>query len=181
MLIKRRKNLLSTLWQLNGSSFEQTWIPFMHPRMHCGRFGWNWPSGSGEEDFYILLFRNHLPLEKGRALHLYKLQCPSPKDVLCHVWLKLNLWFLRIRFFLISSMYFYYFTIISLGKGWGPSFEQTWNPFTQGWIVPSLVEIDPVVLEKTWKCDKFTTTTTMMDNDGQQTNCDQKSSLEPLA
>ena len=33
-------------------------------------------------------------------------------------------------------------------KGWCSSFEQTWIPFTQGCFVPSLVEIDPVVLEK---------------------------------
>ena len=35
-----------------------------------------------------------------------------------------------------------------LWKGRGPSFEQTWIPFTQGCSVPSLVEIGPVVLEK---------------------------------
>ena len=38
-------------------------------------------------------------------------------------------------------------------EGRGPSFEQTWIPFTQGSFVPSLVEIGPVVLEKMkmWK------------------------------
>ena len=30
----------------------------------------------------------------------------------------------------------------------GSWFEQTWIPFTQGWFVPSLIEIGPVVLEK---------------------------------
>ena len=40
----------------------------------------------------------------------------------------------------------------------GSSFEQTWITFIQGCIVPSLVEIGPVVLEK--KIKKFTTTTT---------------------
>ena len=45
----------------------------LHPRMHCAKFGWNWLSGSGEEDFFnfvnvFSLFRNYLPLEKGRAL-----------------------------------------------------------------------------------------------------------------
>ena len=29
--------------------FEQTWIP-SNPRMLCSKFGWNWPSGSAEED-----------------------------------------------------------------------------------------------------------------------------------
>ena len=28
VLIKRRKNPISTLWEFNGSSFEQTWILF---------------------------------------------------------------------------------------------------------------------------------------------------------
>ena len=38
---------------------------------------------------------------------------------------------------LISSMYFHYFiiTCISPWKRAGPFFEQTWIPFTQGWIV----------------------------------------------
>ena len=47
----------------------------------------------------FLLFRNYLSLEKGRALHLQKLESPSPKDALCQVWLKLVQWFWRRRFF----------------------------------------------------------------------------------
>ena len=45
--------------------------------------------------FYVnvfSLFRNYLPLEKGEALHLKKLESPSPKDTLCQVWLKLAQW-----------------------------------------------------------------------------------------
>ena len=38
------KKTLSTLWELNGSSFDQTWT------MLCAKFGSNWPSGFGEED-----------------------------------------------------------------------------------------------------------------------------------
>ena len=26
-----------------------------HPRMPCAKFSWNWPSGSGEEDFYFAI------------------------------------------------------------------------------------------------------------------------------
>ena len=41
------------------------------------------------------------------------------------------------------------FSLLSpLGKGHGPSFEQTWFPITQGCFVPSLVEIGSVVLKK---------------------------------
>ena len=114
-------------------------------------FGWNWPSGSGEEDFLILsmilLFRNYLPLKKGGALHLNKLESSLPKDTLCQVWLILATWFLRGRFFLISSIYFRNY-LPYLGIEQGPSFEQTWIPFTQECFVPSLFEIGPVVLEK---------------------------------
>ena len=49
-------------------------------------------------------------------------------------------------------MYFYFLVIISPpGKGWDPSFEQTWIPFTKEYFVPSLVEIGPLVLEKIFK------------------------------
>ena len=43
------------------------------------------------------LFRNYLPLEKYRALHLNKLQSPLSKDALCQVWLKLAQRFWRRR------------------------------------------------------------------------------------
>ena len=76
----------------------------LYPRILCAKFGWNWFSGSGEEDFFnsvnvFSLFRNYLPLEKGRTLYLNKLESPSPKDALCQVWLKLAQWFWRRRFF----------------------------------------------------------------------------------
>ena len=134
----------------------------IHPRMLCAKFGWNWPSGSGGEDFLISsmnfcyfliispwkrigpfiwtklnplhpkllcakfgwnmgewfwrrrflnfvnvfsLFRNYLPSEKGGALHLKKLESPSPKDALFQVWLKLAQLFRRRRFFKISSFF----------------------------------------------------------------------------
>ena len=61
--------------------------------------------------FPISLFHNYLPLEKGWALHLKKLECSSPKEALCQVWLKLDKWFWRRRFFNLS-MYLRYFVII---------------------------------------------------------------------
>jgi hypothetical protein len=41
------------------------------------------------------LFRYYLPLKKVSPLHLNNLESPSPKDDLCHVWLKLAQWFWR--------------------------------------------------------------------------------------
>ena len=43
------------------------------------------------------LFLYYIPLGKGRALHLNKLEFPIPKDALYQVWLKLVQWFLRRR------------------------------------------------------------------------------------
>ena len=46
----------------------------------------------------LSLFPYYLPLEKGGALNLNKLEFPFPKNALCQVWLKLVLWFLRTWF-----------------------------------------------------------------------------------
>ena len=96
------------------------WNPH-HPKMLCAKFGWNWLIDSGEFYFKIsvnvfTLFRNYLPLEKGVTLYFNKFESPLPREALCQVWLKLTQWFYR---FLISSMYFRYFLIISSSKrGW---------------------------------------------------------------
>ena len=42
-----------------------------------------------------LLFYYYVPLKKGVALHLTKLESPLPKDALSQVWLKLAQWFWR--------------------------------------------------------------------------------------
>ena len=59
-------------------------------------------------------------------------------------------------------MYFRYFVNSSLGKRWGPSFEQIWFPLAQECSVPSLVEVGLVVLEKKMQMWK------VYDNDGQK-------------
>ena len=128
--------------------------------------GWNRPSGSGEEDFFkpvnvILQFHYYLPLEKGVAFHLNKLESPFSKDDLCQDWLKLAQWFGED--FQNLPMYLSLFHNHLPLKGAGPSFEQTWIPITQGCFMPSLVKIGPVILwpRRRWKCEKFTRTTMM--------------------
>ena len=128
----------------------------LHPRKLWAKIGWNWPSGFGEEEFLISsmnfsLLRNYLPLEKGRAGHLNKLEYPSLKDALGQVWLKLAQWFWRRRFFYVVNVFFAFSKLFPLCKGQGPSFEQNWIPITQLCFVSSLVEIGPVVLEKKMK------------------------------
>ena len=78
------------------------------------------------------------------VLHLNKLESPSHKDALCQVCLKLaqRLW--RWRFFLISSMHFRYFVVISPWKKAGAFIWTNLNPLYPrmlcakfGWNWPS--------------------------------------------
>ena len=67
------------------------------------------------------LFRNYLPLEKGRVLHLCKLESPSPKDALCQVWLKAAQLFSRRRFlnlFNVFSLFHNYLHCAKFGRNW---------------------------------------------------------------
>ena len=150
----------------------------LHHRMHCDKFGWNWLSGSGKEDFKTSsMYFGYFVI-----ISPWILNPPSSKDALCQVWSKLAQKFFKrfLNFINVFSLFCNYmylsmekggvwsklarwfwarflnfinvfslFLLLSpLGKGWGPSFVQTWIPFTQGYFVPSLVEISPVVLEK---------------------------------
>ena len=145
----------------------------LHPRMFCAKIGWNWLSGSGEEDFLIL-----------SMCFLYSIIIPPWKRAGPFIWTNLNPlhprmlcakfgwnWhsgsgeedFLKFN----SSMYFQYFVNISPWKRAGPFIWTNFNPLTQGLFVPCLVEIGPVVLEKKMKMWK------VYDNDdGQGINFD---------
>ena len=70
----------------------------------------------------------------------------SLKDALCQVLMKLAHCFFNLChcIFAISKLF-------PLEKGRGSSFVQTRIPITQGYIVPSLVEIGPMVLGKKMK------------------------------
>ena len=60
---------------------------------------------------------NYLSLEKSRALHLNKLESPSPKDALCQDWLKLALWFWRRRFLNFVNVFSLFRNYLPLEKG----------------------------------------------------------------
>ena len=67
------------------------------------------------------IFRNYLPLEKGGALHLNKLESPSPKDALYEDWLKLAQWFWRRGFLNFVNVFSLFRNYLPL-KMAGPSF-----------------------------------------------------------
>ena len=80
------------------------------------------------------------------ALKLKKIEFHLPKNTLCHVWLKLAEQFRRR---LSNFLYIFNFLLLSPLRKLVRSF--IWKkliPLTQGCSVPSLVEIDLVVLEK---------------------------------
>ena len=84
----------------NGFIWKKKLNP-LYPKRLCAKFDSEWPSGSWEEGFFFIflnvfsLFGYYLPLEKRMALHLNKLQFPTPKYDLCPFWLKLVQWFWR--------------------------------------------------------------------------------------
>ena len=64
------------------------------------------------------LFRYYLSIEKVVALHLNKLESPSPKDALCQVWLKLALWDLRKRYLFIANVFSLFRNYFPLKRAW---------------------------------------------------------------
>ena len=76
-----------------------------------------------------------------------KLEFPIPKDKLCIIWLKLAQWFWRRSFFKFVNV-FSQFRNYPLEKGGTLHLNKLEFPFTQEYLVPSFVEIGPVVLEK---------------------------------
>ena len=65
------------------------------------------------------------PWKRMGALHLNKLESPSPKDALCQVWLKLAQWFWRRRYLNFVNVFSLFRNYLPLEKDGGPSFEQT--------------------------------------------------------
>ena len=65
---------------------------------------------------YLSQFRYSHLLEKGVALHLNKLECPSPKDALLQDWLKLDRWFWRWRFFNFVNVFLLFCYYLPLEK-----------------------------------------------------------------
>ena len=123
----------------------------LHWRMYCAKSVWNRSSGSGEEDFLnsvnVLMLLNYylflgLGLSFNQSWNLITQECfvPSLFEIDKMV-LEKKIFEFHPRIFKISSL-------SPLDKERDPLYVQTWIPFTQRCIVPSLVQIGPVVLER---------------------------------
>ena len=116
-------------WKRAGP-FIWTNLNPLHPRMLCAKFGWNWPSGSGEEDFSIssIYFRHFLfPWKRAGPFIWIKLNPLHPRMICA----KFNWTLLRgsgEEDFFILSMYFRYFVIISPWKRAGTVIWTKLNP-----------------------------------------------------
>ena len=118
-VIKRRKKKPLSLWEFYCFFIWTNINPF-HPSMLCAKFGWNWPSGSGEEDFLISSMYFHYfviipPWKRGPSFK--QTWIPSAKDVLCQVWLKLAQWFWRRRFLNFVNVFSLFRNYLPLEKG----------------------------------------------------------------
>ena len=170
-----------------GEPFIWLNLNLLHPKMICEKFGWNWPSGSGEEDFLNLsmFFRNFIIISswKRRGRSFEQTQTPSIQKCVPSL-VETAPVFLDRKIFKICWCIFGISKLFPLKKMRGPSFEQTWISFAQGCSVPSLVEIGSVVLKKKMKMSKVYDNNDDNDNDDDDepwTKLDQKSSLEPWA
>ena len=64
--------------------------------------------------FFIIF--HYLPFGKDLALHLKKLESPSPMDTLCQVWLKLSQWFWRRRFLKFLNFFLLFLNYLPFGR-----------------------------------------------------------------
>ena len=117
----------------------------LHPRMLCAKFGWNWPSGFGEENFLIskMYFRYFIIIS-----HLNKLESPSSKRCFVPSLVEIGPVVLQKTIFIFRQCLFFISPLSPLGKGIGTLFELTWIFFNQECVVLSLVKISQVALEK---------------------------------
>ena len=67
----------------------------LYPRVLCGKFGWNWPNGSGEEVCWMLSKYFAISLLSPLGIVCDPTVEQTWKDALCQVWLKLAQWFWR--------------------------------------------------------------------------------------
>ena len=81
-------------------------------------------------------------LGKGRGLKGVEIWITSKKEYFAPVWLILAHRFWRRRFFLISSMYFRYFIIISLWKRAHHSFVKLLSPLLRGTLYHICLKLD---------------------------------------
>ena len=126
-----------------GWTFIWTNLHPLHPRILCAKFGWNWTSGQEKKIFksfqFISIFSQLSPL-LGRAwLFIWTNLNPLQQGIIVSSLVEIGIGVLVKKTFKSSQCIFTIFQLAPFWEGCGPSFVQTWIPFTQECFVPSLV------------------------------------------
>ena len=100
--------IIST-WKFVGSIIWTNLNP-LHPRMHYLKFGWNYPSCSGEDDYsnssmYFCNFVFISPWKRMGPSFEETWNPLHPRYFCAKVWLKLAQWFWRSRFFKFVNVF----------------------------------------------------------------------------
>ena len=97
------------------------------------------------------LFHYYFPLEKGRALHLNKLETPSPKGALCQVWLILAKWFWRRKYFYFVNVYLLFHSYLPLEKGMALHLNKLESPSPMDVLCQICLKLDQWFLRRSPK------------------------------
>ena len=100
------------------------------------------------------------------ALHLNKVEFPSPKDLLCQLWLKLAHWFWRRRFLKFVNEFSQFQNSLPLEKFGALHLKKLETPLPNDTLCQVWLKLAKWFWRRRWKREKLltTTTTTMMDN-----------------
>ena len=96
------------------------------------------------------------PLEKGLALHLNKVESPSPKDALYHIWLKLAQCFWRKRFLNFVNVFSLFPNHLPLEKGGAHNLNKLESPSPKDALCQVWLKLAQWFWSRRWKCEKFT-------------------------
>ena len=130
----------------------------LNPRVWLKFAQWFWRRGFLNFVNVFSLFCYYLPLEKGIALHLNKLESPSTKNALCQVCLKLTQWFWRRRFLNFVNVFSLFRNYLPLEKG-GALLKKLESPSPKDALCQVWLKLAQWFWRRWWKCEKFTTTT----------------------
>ena len=132
--------------------------------MLCAKFGWNWPSGSGEEvEFFLILsmyfcyFEINSPWKRGASFE--QTWIPLAQGCIVPSLVKIGPEVLEKKIFKIRQFFFAISLLSPLWKGRELHLNNL-SPNTQEYFVPSLVKIGQWFWRRRYKCEKFTTTQT---------------------
>ena len=139
-----------SLWKKDGF-FIWTKLITLYPKMICAKFGWNWPSVSGEDDFlnssmYFRYFGIISP-RKGAGPSFEPIWISLTQWRFVPGLVKMAQWLWRRRFFKFGGVFLQFRYSLQLENGGVLHLNRHWIRTTKRWFVQSLVKIGSLVLK----------------------------------